>query len=93
MRTASSRVNDKDQITLPHEVCEVLGIQHGDEVLFISRDGKIHLRLRPASFAQALRGLHKNVWASTDDVEQWLIDERRLWIKRRKANSLPPHVP
>jgi antitoxin PrlF len=93
MQTASSRVNGKNQITLPREVREALGVKAGDEVLFILHDGEMHLRLRPASFTQALRGLHKNVWADTDDVEQWLIDERRLWVKRRNADSLSPHVP
>jgi AbrB family looped-hinge helix DNA binding protein len=93
MRTASSRVNDKNQIALPREVREALGVKTGDEVLFIFHDGEMHLRLRPASFAQVLRGLHKNVWADTDDVEQWLMNERRWWHERRKGDTLPPHVP
>lgn len=66
MLTATARLNHKNQITLPRKVCHALGVKSGDELLLIFRDGEIHLRLHPVSFAQALRGLHKNMWADTD---------------------------
>jgi len=73
-------------------VREALGVKTGDEVLCIFRDGEIHLRLRPTSFAQALRGLHKNVWSDTD-VERWLIEEHGSWNEQCNSDPLPPHVP
>jgi AbrB family looped-hinge helix DNA binding protein len=92
MLITTAKINSKNQITLPREVRDATGIKHGDELLFIIHDGGISLRLRPVSFAQALRGLHKNVWANMD-VEHWLTKERRSWEERRSADPLPPHVP
>jgi AbrB family looped-hinge helix DNA binding protein len=78
MVTATARVSSKHQIVLPKEVRAELGVKAGDDLLFIIRDGEIVVRSRPASFAQAMRGLHKNVWNETD-VEQWLAAERKSW--------------
>jgi AbrB family looped-hinge helix DNA binding protein len=75
MLTATARVSSKNQIVLPREVRDELGVKSGDELLFIIRDGEISVRSRPTSFAQAMRGLHKNVWAAVD-VEDWLAQER-----------------
>ena len=78
MVTATAKVSSKHQIVLPKEVRAELGIKPGNDLLFIIRDGEISVRARPASFAQAMRGLHKNVWNETD-VEQWLAAERKSW--------------
>ena len=78
MPTATARVSSRYQIVLPREVRDALGIKSGDELLFIIRNGEIVLRSHPASFAQALRGLHKNIWANVD-VEDWLARERGSW--------------
>lgn len=78
MVTATARVSSKHQIVLPKEVRAELGVKAGDDLLFIIRDGQIVVRSRPASFAQAMRGLHKNVWSETD-IEQWLATERKSW--------------
>jgi AbrB family looped-hinge helix DNA binding protein len=78
MLTVTARVSSKNQIVLPREVRDELGVKSGDELLFIIRDGEIVVRSRPASFAQVMRGLHKNIWADVE-VEDWLARERSSW--------------
>ncbi len=78
MLTVTAKVSSKNQIVLPREVRDELGVKSGDELLFIIRDGEIIVRSRPASFAQAMRGLHKNIWAGVE-VEAWLARERSSW--------------
>ena len=78
MITATAKLSVKNQIVLPKEVREKLGVEPGDDLLFIVRDGEIIVRSRPASFAQAMRGLHKQVW-ETVDVDSWLAEERQSW--------------
>jgi AbrB family looped-hinge helix DNA binding protein len=78
MLTATARVSSKNQIVLPREVRDELNVKSGDELLFIIRDGEIVVRSRPASFAQAMRGLHKNIWAGIE-AKDWLAQERSSW--------------
>ena len=78
MQIATARINSKNLITLPREVCKALNVKRGDEVLFVFREGEIHLRLRPVSFTQTLRALHKDMWADAI-VEHWLTEKRKAW--------------
>ena len=78
MVTSVAKLSRKNQIVLPKEVREELGVKAGDDLLFIIREGEIVVRSRPASFAQAMRGLHKGVWSGVD-VDRWLAEERQTW--------------
>jgi len=78
MITAKAKLSGKNQVVVPKEIREQLGIKPGDDLLFIVRGDEIIVRPRPASFAQALRGLHKQIWADID-VERWLKEERSSW--------------
>jgi len=46
--------------------------------LFVLQGNTVLLRARPASFTNALRGLHKEVWEG-EDIGQWLAGEREAW--------------
>ncbi len=78
MVTATAKVSRKNQIVLPKEVREQLGVKAGDHLLFVVREGEIIVRARPASFTKAMRGLHKQVWGKID-VDRWLAAERKSW--------------
>jgi AbrB family looped-hinge helix DNA binding protein len=71
-------VSSKYRVVIPKPVREVLGLHPQDDVLFlVDRDGdqvRVILRPKPASFTQALRGLHREVWS---DPDKWLECERR----------------
>jgi len=78
MVKVTTKISGKNQIVLPKEVREQLGVKAGDTLLFIIRDGEIIVRSRPASFTKAMRGLHKQVWEQID-VDRWLAEERKAW--------------
>ena len=75
---ATVRLSAKHQIVIPREVRRQLGLSAGDGLLVEVRDGAILLVPRPRSYAQRLRGLHKEVWRGVE-ASAYLKDERKGW--------------
>ena len=76
METIAATVSAKYQIVIPKPVRESLRVRPHDTLLFLLNDGAAVLRPRPTNFTTAMRGLHKELWALTDD---WLEEERDSW--------------
>ncbi len=77
MTSISAQVSDKYQVVIPKEVRQILKLQPRDTLLFLIDGDTVIIRPKPASFTQALRGLHKHVWPA--DPEAWLTEERSTW--------------
>ena len=75
-------VSSKGQVVIPAEVRKRLRIKGGTKLSLIEANGEI--RMKPNSFDAllALRGCLKNV---KEDVEGWLMDERRKEREREEA--------
>jgi AbrB family looped-hinge helix DNA binding protein len=78
LQTQTAKVSSKYQIVIPKRVRQELGLQPGDRFLITLEDGKVVMRLRPRSYAQHLRGLHKEVWEELDATE-YVQKEREAW--------------
>jgi len=78
MVTATAKLSGKNQIVLPKEIRQRLGVKAGDDLLFIVREGEIIVRSRPASFTRSMRGLHKQVWENVE-IDRWIAEERESW--------------
>lgn len=76
METATARVSAKYQLVIPKVVRERLGVKPQDRVLFLIDGETVIMRPVPASFVEALRGLHSDLWP---DPETWLDEERSTW--------------
>jgi len=76
MQAITARVSSKYQVVIPKSVREVLDLQPQDTLLFLLDGDTIVLRLQPANFTKALRGLHKEIWP---DPDTWLEKERSSW--------------
>lgn len=76
MKTATARVGAKNQLVVPKAVREALDIGPRDSLLFLIDGDTVLLRARPASFTEALEGLHSDLWA---DADGWLEGERGSW--------------
>ena len=76
MRAIVARMSAKYQIVIPKPVREMLHLQPQDTLLFLIDGDTVILRPRPASFTQALRGLHQELWS---DADEWLEQERSSW--------------
>ncbi len=76
MQTA--KVSGKYQIVIPKRVREALGLRPGDKLLISVEDDRAVLRLRPESYSEHLRGLHKELWQGIDSAD-YLNEERDSW--------------
>lgn len=78
LQTQTAKVSSKYQIVIPKRVREELGLRPGDRLLIAVEDGKVVMRLRPRSYAQHLRGLHKEVWEGVE-ASEYVRKERESW--------------
>jgi AbrB family looped-hinge helix DNA binding protein len=76
METFTARVSAKYQVVIPKAVREALRIRPQDSLLFTIDGGSVIIRPQPASFTQALSGLHRHLWP---DPDAWLEEERVSW--------------
>ena len=72
------RLGPKNQVVIPKAIRDALQVKEGDTLLFVVQGDTVVLRARPASFTDALRGLHKEIWEG-DDIGRWLAGERETW--------------
>jgi len=79
MQTA--KVSEKYQIVVPKQVREELGLQPGDRLLISVEGNRAVLRLQPRSYADHMRGLHKEIWQGTEPTD-YLREERNSWAER-----------
>jgi len=73
MQTATSKLTQKYQTTIPAPVRKLLHLQAGDAVAFDIEDNIVHLRKARAvdlAFAQSLEGT-LNEWSSPADEEAY----------------------
>jgi len=66
---ARVKVSSKYQIAVPAEARKKLGIKPGDHLLVDIREESILLMPEPKDWAEALAGLHKEIWEGIDPVE------------------------
>lgn len=74
----TAKVSGRYQIVIPKRVRERLGLQPGDYLLLSVEGDKVVMRLRPRSYAEHLRGLHKEVWQDVE-AEDYVRQERETW--------------
>jgi len=73
-----AKVSSKYQIVIPKNVREELGLRPGDQLLIVADGNKAVMRLRPRSYAEYMRGLHKEIWQGIDATE-YVREERQSW--------------
>jgi AbrB family looped-hinge helix DNA binding protein len=64
----------KNQIVIPREAREALGLTPGDKVLFIVRSGRVFVLRKPKSYHAAIRGLARSAY-----LKAYLQKERQSW--------------
>ncbi|WP_342832929.1 AbrB/MazE/SpoVT family DNA-binding domain-containing protein [Candidatus Hadarchaeum sp.] len=74
----SVKVSSRYQIVLPKGVREALGLRPGDRLLVALEGSRVVLRPKPQSYAQALRGLHQEVWQGLN-AQEYVEKEREGW--------------
>jgi AbrB family looped-hinge helix DNA binding protein len=67
-------LSSKNQIVIPREAREALGLKAGDQLLVVVRGDKIIALQKPKSHQAAIRGLARGSYASG-----YLRKERKSW--------------
>jgi len=80
MEGCSSKISSQNQITLPGEIREKLGVGPGDKVVFIEEDNKIVL--------VSLKDLIYEVVESFKGFEETEKEFREGWAKRLKREGI-----
>ena len=71
---AQATISSKNQIVIPREAREALGLKAGDKVLVVVRGKRVLVLQKPSSHRAAIRGLARTAYPS-----QHLQGERRSW--------------
>jgi AbrB family looped-hinge helix DNA binding protein len=71
---AEATLSSKNQIVVPREAREALGVHAGDKLLIVVRGDMVVILPRPSSWTKALHGLAKEVYPSG-----YLGEERASW--------------
>lgn len=70
----SIKLSTKNQIVLPKEAREAMGVKGGDELLVVVKGGITLLWPKPKSYTKALAGKGRGLYSS-----DYLAKERRAW--------------
>lgn len=68
------KLSSKNQIVIPKEAREAMGVKGGDHLLVVVKDGLTIVMPKPKRYARALRGLAKGMYPA-----DYLKRERRAW--------------
>jgi AbrB family looped-hinge helix DNA binding protein len=71
---AESTLSSKNQIVIPKEAREALGIEAGDKILIVVRGSRVIVLQRPERFHAAVRSLAKQTYP-----DRYLEKERESW--------------
>jgi AbrB family looped-hinge helix DNA binding protein len=71
---ALATLSSKNQIVVPREARDAMGIKSGDEILVVTRGRVVILMPKPANYAEALLGMGKGTYP-----KRYLARERRSW--------------
>jgi AbrB family looped-hinge helix DNA binding protein len=71
---AIQRLSSKNQIVIPKEARQAMGVKGGDELLIVVKDDLTLVMPKPKRYAKTLRGLTKDSYPSG-----YLKRERRSW--------------
>ena len=71
---AEVKLSAKNQIVVPREAREALGLKAGDKLLVVAHDNTVILMKKPESYAKAIRGLFRGMYP-----KDYLRKERESW--------------
>lgn len=71
---AVQKLSSKNQIVIPKEARQAMGVKGGDELLIVVKDNLTLVLPKPKRYTKALQGLAKGIYA-VDSLKR----ERRSW--------------
>lgn len=71
---AEATLSSKNQIVIPREAREALGVKAGDKILVVVQSNKVLVLQKPKSYEAAIRGLARGLYP-----KDYLKKERASW--------------
>jgi AbrB family looped-hinge helix DNA binding protein len=71
---AEATLSTKNQIVIPREAREALGVKPGDKLMVVVRGDRVIVLQKPKSYRAAIRGLGRGVYPSG-----YVQKERKSW--------------
>jgi AbrB family looped-hinge helix DNA binding protein len=71
---AEVKISSKNQIVIPKEAREAMGVKAGDKLLVTVQSGKMVIIERPAKYSDAIRGMMRGVYGP-----DYIKKERNSW--------------
>ncbi len=71
---AEATISSKNQIVIPREAREALGLKPGDKLLVVVSSDKVIVLQKPESYRVALRGIARGIYP-----KDYLEKERQSW--------------
>ena len=71
---AEATISSKNQIVIPREAREALGLKPGDKLLVVVSSDKVIVLQKPESYRVALRGIARGIYP-----KDYLKKERQSW--------------
>jgi AbrB family looped-hinge helix DNA binding protein len=71
---AEVTLSSKNQIVIPKEAREALGVKPGDKLLVTVHNGRVTVMKRPLKYHLAIRGLARGIYG-----DDYLKEERASW--------------
>jgi len=71
---AEATLSSKNQIVIPREAREALGLKPGDKLVVVTQGDEVVILRKPKSYRTAIRGLGRGVYSAGH-----LAGERKSW--------------
>ncbi len=68
------KLSSKNQIVIPRDIREALGVKAGDKLLVVPRGNTVILLRKPRRYSKAIAGTGKDLYGSN-----YLAKERQSW--------------
>ena len=75
---AEVTLSSKNQIVIPKEARELLGVKPGDKLVVTAHNGTVTIMKRPAKYHVAIQGLMRGLYG-----DDYLKEERASWKSKR----------
>ncbi len=79
MSVVTVKLSERNQMVLPKEAREALGIKPGGRVVVIVEKEGVRLLPEPENWTEYIYGLGAEVWAKLGGGEAVLAEERAAW--------------
>lgn len=93
MNMVTVKLSERNQMVLPKEAREALGVKPGGRVMVVIERQSVRLLPEPENWTEYIYGLGAEVWAALGGGERFLQEERAGWGSSWSGETRPGDDP